>query len=98
MKKIHGLGHEIANHGLDHSLLGNLNKDKIEKDINESTKILEDLTGSKVIGYRSPCFSQNENLSEALEKNDYKYTSMSIETSFHDRYKDNSYDPKKIPW
>ncbi len=94
VKKIHDLGHEIANHGLDHSLLGNLNKEKLEKDINDSTKILEDLIGSKVIGYRSPCFSQNENLSDALKKNDYKYTSMSIETSFHDRYKDNSYEPK----
>ena len=41
---------------------------------------------AKNYGYRSPCFSQNEFIADALEKNGFEYSSMSIESTFHDRY------------
>ena len=88
-------GHEIANHGLDHKLLWHLTERETIHDISESTKILEDIAGTKVIGYRSPCFSQNPFITDALRENGYMYTSMSIESTFHDRYSSNYFESSK---
>ena len=85
-------GHEIASHGLDHSLLWDLSEKETIHDISESTKIIEDIAGTKIIGYRSPCFSQNSFITNALRENGYQYTSMSIESTFHDRYSSNYFE------
>ena len=66
IKEISDLGHEIASHGLSHDLLHNMSKQQLEDDICKSTAILEDIIGEKVVGYRSPCFSQSEFLIDAL--------------------------------
>ena len=84
--KIYSLGHEIANHGYDHTSLFLMNEYQLEKDIRVSTQILEDIINDKVIGYRSPTFSFHPFLNKILKKNGYKYTSNSITASFHDRY------------
>ena len=43
----------------------------------------------KIIGYRSPCFSQSEFLIETLLENGYLYTSNGIRSTFHDKYSNN---------
>ena len=83
-------GHEIANHGWDHTLLNNMNHAQTTEDIKRSTEVLEDITGEKVVGYRSPCFSFNESIFEVLNSFGYLYTSMGIKATMHDRYSDNS--------
>ena len=95
VKETFNRGHEIASHGLDHRLLWDLSEKETIYDISESTKIIEDIAGTKIIGYRSPCFSQNPFITNALRENGYKYTSMSIESTFHDRYTSNYFEPSK---
>lgn len=50
-------GHEIAAHGLDHQRLFTLDFKARRDDIATTKKILEDITGIAVIGYRAPSFS-----------------------------------------
>ncbi len=96
VKKIAKSGHEICSHGLDHTLLTKLNEKETLEDLSTSKKILEDITGVEVVGYRSPCFSQNNYLSDALITAGYKYTSMSIKSTLHDRYEKNTFSTKGI--
>lgn len=83
-------GHEIANHGWDHTLLNNMNRAQTTIDIKRSTEVLETIISDKIIGYRSPCFSVNASIFEILNSFGYKYTSMGIKSTLHDRYSDNS--------
>ena len=96
IRKVIEQGHEVASHGLNHKLLQNMTASEVMYDISESTKILEDVCGEKIIGYRSPCFSNSEYLVDALLENGYEYTSMSIKASFHDRYADNSMENSSV--
>lgn len=51
-------GHEIASHSFSHDVLSQLgNLEAFRHDLVESIKILEDLSGKKVIGYRAPKWS-----------------------------------------
>ena len=50
-------GHEIASHGTDHSRLHTLTPDEFRRDIANSRKVLEDVSGTPVLGYRAPSFS-----------------------------------------
>lgn len=50
-------GHEIASHGTMHDRLHRLTPESFRDDLLTSKKLLEDLTGKRVIGYRAPTFS-----------------------------------------
>lgn len=53
-------GHEVASHGYDHTRLNFLNQKTFIQDVGKSKKILEDISGTSVKGYRAPSFSINE--------------------------------------
>jgi len=55
--RIHGAGHEIASHGWEHELVGRLGPDGFRASVGRSRKLLQDLTGQEVKGYRAPSFS-----------------------------------------
>jgi polysaccharide deacetylase family protein (PEP-CTERM system associated) len=57
VKKIHRLGHEIGTHGYSHELVFLQTPPDFAADLNRSMKLLEDLTGCEVFGYRAPDFS-----------------------------------------
>lgn len=61
-------GHEIASHGYAHRLVFGLNREEFFEDAAVSRKILEDLTGEPVIGYRAAGFSITENTGWFAEK------------------------------
>ncbi len=67
VKEIHRRGHEIASHGYGHQLIWNLGPEKFRQDVRLSKKILEDLTGVKVNGYRAPTYSITEKTLWALD-------------------------------
>lgn len=96
VKKVGHAGHEVASHGWDHTLINKMNELELKKDLVKTTLILEDLLGEKIVGYRSPCFSHSEYLVNSLIDLGYLYTSMGIESSFHDRYRHNSLEPSSI--
>jgi polysaccharide deacetylase family protein (PEP-CTERM system associated) len=50
-------GHEIASHGYGHGLAYEIGPEAFRRDVERSKKLLEDLTGSPVLGYRAPSFS-----------------------------------------
>lgn len=93
IKKIHLAGHEIASHGHNHNLKYDvLNKNELNFEIATSKKILEDLTGEQIIGFRTPQFRKNQFTEELLLENGYKYDSSSVNTDFLDRYKKNQHE------
>lgn len=57
IKAIAAAGHEVASHGFDHRRVTELSPDDFRTQVRESKRILEDLAGAKVIGYRAPSFS-----------------------------------------
>jgi len=57
VRKIDSFGHEIASHGYGHELIYRLGRDRFRQDIRKAKRILEDLTGNEIQGYRGPGFS-----------------------------------------
>jgi polysaccharide deacetylase family protein (PEP-CTERM system associated) len=88
VKRIVAGGHELASHGYGHQRASDLNHDEFFSDVTHSKKILEDLGGQPVIGYRAPSFSIGENNLWALDtlaEAGYEYSS-SIYPIRHDHY------------
>src|SRR5262245_57515970 len=56
VKRIATQGHEIASHGFGHELVYRLSPAEFREDIARTRKLLEDLTGTPVRGYRAPSF------------------------------------------
>jgi polysaccharide deacetylase family protein (PEP-CTERM system associated) len=67
VKEIHKLGHEIGTHGYAHEFIFNQTPSAFADDLDISIKLLEDLIGEKVIGYRAPDFSITEQSLWALD-------------------------------
>jgi polysaccharide deacetylase family protein (PEP-CTERM system associated) len=78
VKKISNEGHEIASHGFSHKQVFMLNKEEFRDEIRESKNLLENITSSKVIGFRAPAFSITPKTQWALEvlaQEGYEYDS-----------------------
>ncbi len=81
-------GHELASHGYGHERASDLSEEAFFRDIDSAKKLLEDLSGHEVKGYRAPSFSISEgNLwaFDCLERAGYRYSS-SIYPIKHDHY------------
>ena len=61
IKEIHKKGHEIASHSFSHIDLRKTSRIEIEKDLVKSFEVLENVTGEKVLGFRAPFFSIDNN-------------------------------------
>ena len=57
IKKIHAEGHEIASHGYAHKLVYNQSPEEFRSDLQRSLKVLAELTGERIRGYRAPSWS-----------------------------------------
>lgn len=57
VKRVAAAGHEIASHGWWHRRVTTITRDEFRADVHDSRRILEDLTGQEVVGYRAPSFS-----------------------------------------
>ncbi|MDF2659766.1 MAG: polysaccharide deactylase family protein locus subfamily [Paenibacillus sp.] len=69
-------GHDVASHGYGHQLAYSQTIDEFRDDVKKSVDILENLTGTKVLGYRAPSWSiveRNLHYLEALEELGLKY-------------------------
>jgi len=79
IRQIAEAGHEVASHGFDHKNIHALTPEEVRQDVDYSVKLLEDASGTKVIGFRAPNFSIREYLfewyCEALAANGLKYDS-----------------------
>jgi polysaccharide deacetylase family protein (PEP-CTERM system associated) len=86
IREISRRGHEIASHGIHHQLCYNQNQDELHRELIESKKLLEDITGSKVSGYRAPSFSINDQSIDSVYKAGYIYDSSYNSFGGHGRY------------
>lgn len=88
VRRIQKEGHEIACHGYAHQLVYTQSRDEFRQDIKRAKSILEDITGSEVIGYRAPSYSitnKSQWAFEVLVEEGFKYDS-SIFPIRHDFY------------
>ena len=74
-------GHEVGNHSYHHeSWLQTYSYEKIEAEIINAEKAIEDATGEKPIGFRGPGFSWSTDLLKVLESRGYKYDASTLPT------------------
>ena len=81
-------GHELASHGYGHLRASDQSHTAFLEDITSSKKILEDIGGQAVRGYRAPSFSigpANLWALDSLQQAGYRYSS-SIYPIVHDHY------------
>jgi polysaccharide deacetylase family protein (PEP-CTERM system associated) len=79
-------GHEIASHGYGHEPIYRLSPQAFREDVKRSVRLLEDVTGRKVRGYRAPSFSITEWAPAILQNLGLEYDSSLFPTIAHDRY------------
>ncbi|RJO60414.1 DUF3473 domain-containing protein [candidate division WS5 bacterium] len=82
-------GHEIACHSHEHLRIFGLTKDKFRENVAYAKKILEDVSGYKVAGFRAPDFSiTKSNLwaLDVLKETGFIYDSSICPTGIHDVY------------
>lgn len=68
IKAIVDQGHELASHGFAHQRITEMSKDDFVTDVVKSKNILEQLSGTEIIGYRAPSFSLNDTNTWVYEK------------------------------
>lgn len=88
VKRVHLAGHEVASHGFHHELTYSLSRERFRQDVRRSKKLIEDLTGTEVLGYRAPSYTITKRSLWALDilvEEGFQYDS-SIFPIHHDRY------------
>ncbi len=78
-------GHEVASHGFNHYLVENQIPAEFRADISQAKSLLEDITGSQVIGYRAPSLSITDWCFPIIKEVGYKYDSSLVITDIGDR-------------
>ncbi|MFC1677026.1 DUF3473 domain-containing protein [Planctomycetota bacterium] len=84
IKKIAQDGHEIGSHGVSHKQIFKIGEEQFRQEISESKKMLEDIIGTAVKGYRAPAFSMMPKTKWALEilaQEGFEYDSSVYPTS-----------------
>ena len=88
VRRIVDAGHELASHGYGHQRVSELGREAFAADVLGARRLLEDISGTAVIGYRAPSFSIGSgNLwaFDALAAAGYRYSS-SVYPIRHDHY------------
>lgn len=78
IKRIASAGHEIASHGYAHALAPGQKPHEFKSDIERSKKLLEDLTGRGVKGYRAPAFAITDWAIDVLQSLGFEYDSSAF--------------------
>jgi polysaccharide deacetylase family protein (PEP-CTERM system associated) len=88
VRAIHRAGHEVASHGWEHYRVGEQTPAEFRADVTRTKKVLEDLSGQEVKGYRAASFSIDRTTwwaFDELAEAGYRYSS-SIHPIVHDHY------------
>jgi len=86
VREIHGHGHVVASHGFNHTLCNHESPDALKRDLADSRKILEDIIGRPVYGYRAPSFSASAEILKVIEESGYLYDSSLNSFRMNRRY------------
>lgn len=79
-------GHEVASHGYGHKLCYQQSSKELYSDLDKSKKLLEDIIGQEVSGYRAPSFSITNEALTIVQKAGYTYDSSYNSYEGHGRY------------
>ena len=88
VRAIHDAGHEVGSHSHDHRRVHRFDPESFREDVSRSKNALEQVTGSRVTGFRAPTFSvvrQTGWAVDVLAECGFEYDS-SIFPVRHDRY------------
>lgn len=88
VRRIAAAGHELASHGYDHRRADRLTPAQFREDVRRSKRLIEDIGGTAVRGYRAPTFSigsANPWSYDILESEGFRYSS-SLYPIRHDLY------------
>ena len=88
IKEIVAQGHELASHGYSHQRALGMTKAEFREDVERSKKVLEDIAGCQIKGYRAPSFSvkdDNDWIYEILVELGFEYSSSTYPIE-HDLY------------
>lgn len=88
VRAISDAGHEVASHGWAHYRVGEQTPAEFRADVTRTKKVLEDLSGQEVKGYRAASFSIDRKTwwaFDELAEAGYRYSS-SIHPIVHDHY------------
>ena len=86
VREIHARGHEVASHGYSHELCSACSTEELKNDLTLSKKLLEDVIGAPVYGYRAPSFSINDDILKVVEQCGYLYDSSYNSFGLNSRY------------
>ncbi len=89
IRQIADHGHELASHSFQHKRIFNQSAAEFRQDVLRSKKLLEDISGQRVIGFRAPDFSIREDNRWALDtllEAGFTYDSSLVPTDIHDVY------------
>ena len=86
VREIKQRGHEVASHGFRHNLCYGESPENLYRDLSDSKKLLEDITGSPVFGYRAPSFSVSNDILKIIEDAGYLYDASYNSFGKHGRY------------
>jgi peptidoglycan/xylan/chitin deacetylase (PgdA/CDA1 family) len=71
--EIHRQGHEVGHHGYLHEALEGKSRDEEEEILLKGMRILEDITGTRPVGYRAPRYEITHNTTDLLRKHGFVY-------------------------
>ena len=98
VRQIVAAGHELASHGYDHTRADSQDQVVFRADVGRSRRLLEDIGGVPVRGYRAATFSigaRNQWAFGVLEEEGYEYSS-SVNPISHDLY--GMPDASRVPY
>ena len=76
LRRMAQAGHEIACHTLTHPKnIGHCDPQTLRSEIAGAKRMLEDIIGSEVVGFRAPGFFINDRVSDALREAGFRYSS-----------------------
>ncbi len=86
IREIKNRGHEVASHGFNHHLCSEQDSKNLQNDLTSSKKLLEDITGAPIHGYRAPSFSVSSDILKIIEDAGYRYDASYNSFDKHGRY------------
>jgi polysaccharide deacetylase family protein (PEP-CTERM system associated) len=86
VREIQARDHEVASHGYEHKLCRDQSGDDLKNDLVKSKKLLEDLIGNPIYGYRAPSFSIDDGILKIVEEAGYSYDSSFNSFKMNRRY------------
>lgn len=86
VREISAAGHEVASHGYSHQLCVGQPASELRRDLERSKKVLEDILGSAVHGYRAPSFSISREVLALIREAGYSYDASYNSFALNSRY------------